>query len=339
MNKTLILNDFNYTHKRVTVLSSLAILLFSILVLFSNDTKAQQYKLLPDSCTYCHYLEYSPAFQMMYHSYYKPSYYYINPSDTIEIEGDNYQIIKFNAQSDTVQYIIQIGNKVYGRDHISDTANHLLMDFDTEVGDTIFNLKSVILGYPVHFANYPYYYAVVLEKDSIQNSLGNYVQFTRSNGHFQIDSWQTSVSEIVWFEKGLCTWSGGYLFNRILTSIDYGNYLYGTAVTCDPLYPNPNGTSCNNCIAEMTILNVNNIVNLPLKIFPNPTQNEFYISLENSNEPNLPFKIVDISGKIVLQSFANSNSAIDISNLPNGYYIVQVNVGEQFVSKSLIVNR
>jgi hypothetical protein len=86
-------------------------------------------------------------------------------------------------------------------------------------------------------------------------------------------------------------------------------------------------------------ISVNEILIDKISFFPNPTQNEFFISLENSNEPNLPFKIVDISGKIVLQSFANSNSAIDISNLPNGYYIVQVNVGEQFVSKPFIVNR
>ncbi len=308
-------------------------------LLLNNGLKAQQYKLLPDSCTYCHYLEYSPSFESMYNSRYKPNYYYINPADTIEIEGENYQIIKFNAQSDTVQYITQIGNKVYGRDHISDTANHLLMDFDSEVGDTIFNLKSVILGYPGYLGNYPFYYAEVLEKDSIQNSLGNYVQFMRLNGHFQIDSWQSYTSEILWLEKGLCTWNGGYLFNRELVDLDYGNYLYGTAVTCDPLYPNPNGTSCNNCITEMTILNVKSISSLPLKLFPNPTQNEFFITLENFNEPNIPFKIIDISGKEVLQSFANTNTAIDISSLPNGYYIVQVEIGEQVVSKSLIVNR
>jgi hypothetical protein len=76
-----------------------------------------------------------------------------------------------------------------------------------------------------------------------------------------------------------------------------------------------------------------------IHLFPNPTQNEFFISLENFNEPNLPFKIMDISGKVVLQSFANTNTAIDISNLPNGYYIVQVEIGGQYLSKSLIVNR
>jgi hypothetical protein len=79
--------------------------------------------------------------------------------------------------------------------------------------------------------------------------------------------------------------------------------------------------------------------NLDFQLFPNPAQNEFFISIENSNEPNLPFKIMDISGKVVLQSIANANAAIDITNLPNGYYIVQVQIGEQYVSKSLIVNR
>ena len=82
-----------------------------------------------------------------------------------------------------------------------------------------------------------------------------------------------------------------------------------------------------------------NVLPDKLNLYPNPTQNEFFISLENSNEPNLPFKIVDISGKEVLQSFANTNTAIDISNLPNGYYFVQVQIGEQYVSKSLIVSK
>ncbi len=86
-------------------------------------------------------------------------------------------------------------------------------------------------------------------------------------------------------------------------------------------------------------ISVNEILIDNISFFPKPTLNEFIISLENSNEPNLPFKIMDISGKVVLKSFANTNTAIDISNLPNGYYIVQVQVGEQVVSNPLIINR
>jgi hypothetical protein len=114
----------------------------------------------------------------------------------------------------------------------------------------------------------------------------------------------------------------------------YGQYSYSPYA--EIIYSNVGGITC----GSLYYLNTEELnLNSSLQLFPNPTQNEFFISLENSNEPNLPFKIMDISGKVVLQSFANTNTAIDISTLPNGYYIVQVQVGEQYVSKPLIVNR
>ncbi len=86
-------------------------------------------------------------------------------------------------------------------------------------------------------------------------------------------------------------------------------------------------------------ISVNEILIDNISFFPNPTQNEFFISLENFNEPNLPFKILDISGKVVLQSIANDNTGIDISTLPNGFYIVLVDVEKRKHTAPLIISR
>jgi hypothetical protein len=79
---------------------------------------------------------------------------------------------------------------------------------------------------------------------------------------------------------------------------------------------------------------------IELNLHPNPTQNEFSFHLsEPYNSQHINYSILDISGKKVLEGIRLSNVEIDVSSLPNGYYVVQVQIGEQFVSKSLIVNR
>jgi len=79
---------------------------------------------------------------------------------------------------------------------------------------------------------------------------------------------------------------------------------------------------------------------IELNLYPNPTQNEFTLKIsEQYNSKPLMYSILDISGKKVFDGIHLSNAEIDVSSLSNGYYIVQLQIGEQYVSKSLIVNR
>ena len=85
----------------------------------------------------------------------------------------------------------------------------------------------------------------------------------------------------------------------------------------------------------------NNIENYSISIYPNPAENQITI---NSNQ--LPIKqiaINDLEGRTILtknlfQNSLNSN-IIDVSNIPNGIYFINIksNIGEE--NKKIIINR
>jgi hypothetical protein len=77
-----------------------------------------------------------------------------------------------------------------------------------------------------------------------------------------------------------------------------------------------------------------------IHLYPIPTQNEVFISIdEQLNQDKFNFTIVDVLGKQVLSGTHIRNKPIDISSLPNGYYVLQVQAEERNVSKHLIITR
>jgi len=72
-------------------------------------------------------------------------------------------------------------------------------------------------------------------------------------------------------------------------------------------------------------LNVEETVELSIVLFPNPAQNE--LSIEGI-ESGL-FRIISLEGKIIKEGEINQ-SAIDVSNLRNGCYLVEVRSGNRF---------
>jgi len=77
--------------------------------------------------------------------------------------------------------------------------------------------------------------------------------------------------------------------------------------------------------------------NFNLKIFPNPTNNEFQLYVDNYTEP-FHFKVLDLSGKLINESWYVNNGDIIGLNLENGVYVIVVNCGERSISQKLIIN-
>lgn len=60
-----------------------------------------------------------------------------------------------------------------------------------------------------------------------------------------------------------------------------------------------------------------------LKVFPNPTNNDFIIITKNKN--GVGFSITDITGKIVLsKTFESDSSSVNTDNYPNGIYTISI---------------
>jgi len=75
----------------------------------------------------------------------------------------------------------------------------------------------------------------------------------------------------------------------------------------------------------------------PLQVYPNPSSESISFKL---NEASSQFTLVDITGKVVLQQNLNSGvQRVDISNLTNGIYIIQVRSEKSIYNGKVIIEK
>jgi len=89
-----------------------------------------------------------------------------------------------------------------------------------------------------------------------------------------------------------------------------------------------------------SVKNITQINQSAFKVFPNPNQGSFNISMDNPNIENLSFKIFDLRGKTVFTDFAkNLGSKINIKelNLHTGMYLLEVLSDDKSLGKSKII--
>ena len=74
-----------------------------------------------------------------------------------------------------------------------------------------------------------------------------------------------------------------------------------------------------------------------LNIYPNPARD--FVSIDYWGEEDMNIEIINIAGKKVRQySLKSGNNNLDISNLPNGVYIIKTTGLQSFIQQKLIVN-
>lgn len=78
---------------------------------------------------------------------------------------------------------------------------------------------------------------------------------------------------------------------------------------------------------------------IEFKVYPNPASEVINVELEKANG-NTDIRVIDILGKIVIQhSSFNMYSSIDISELQNGIYFLNVRLDNKTFTKKIIVNK
>ncbi|MBI3233372.1 MAG: T9SS type A sorting domain-containing protein [Bacteroidetes bacterium] len=72
---------------------------------------------------------------------------------------------------------------------------------------------------------------------------------------------------------------------------------------------------------------------------PNPTSSEVTIQLDGSIEPNSLLKIVDVSGKTLIEAkYTEMNQTIDVSHLKAGVYVVKIYInGQTIAAEKLLI--
>ncbi len=81
------------------------------------------------------------------------------------------------------------------------------------------------------------------------------------------------------------------------------------------------------------VVSINTIENV-ISFYPNPTSDILNINFESNQTAQM--RIVDISGKLFIQSELNQTNQIDLTNLPQGVYFININVdGKEYQNKMI----
>jgi hypothetical protein len=90
---------------------------------------------------------------------------------------------------------------------------------------------------------------------------------------------------------------------------------------------------------KLGVLSIKNI-ELPVNfnLYPNPATESITISIENGLDKNQKLRIIDVSGKLVMESYINSTQAIlDISKLKKGVYFVTLFTNKGQKTRKLVL--
>lgn len=74
-----------------------------------------------------------------------------------------------------------------------------------------------------------------------------------------------------------------------------------------------------------------------IEIYPNPTNSVVNIQLKSDPSENLIVKILDISGKIMIQKSFNAATTLDVSDFKKGMYIIVVENNTEIKTEKLII--
>ncbi|MBK8564854.1 MAG: T9SS type A sorting domain-containing protein [Saprospiraceae bacterium] len=75
-----------------------------------------------------------------------------------------------------------------------------------------------------------------------------------------------------------------------------------------------------------------------VSLFPNPAQNELFISLDTQAKGDYALSIVDMNGKLVkLVKLTTGQNKVGIENIPNGVYLAKVGNNQIIAFKTKFV--
>jgi hypothetical protein len=67
------------------------------------------------------------------------------------------------------------------------------------------------------------------------------------------------------------------------------------------------------------------VSNVEFSAYPNPCENQLTLIQSNNQVDRVSMKVLDVTGRVVINEvYWSSKHTIDTSNLPNGFYTVQL---------------
>lgn len=139
------------------------------------------------------------------------------------------------------------------------------------------------------------------------------------------DDWENFETDINYFSS-----EPPDSMNIVILSSDTSLFVEGSTLLIDNLF-----------IDEPVSINDYNHDDLESKIFiyPNPAKEFIYIDLADNKLENCSVKLIDLNGRIVIESVLRSNNnKIDVSHLSPGIYFIEIYDGLQKFLESIIIN-
>ena len=191
----------------------------------------------------------------------------------------------------------------------------LLYDFSVEEGDTIYSNAQVgYMAYPVVISNID---SVIL-----------------LDGTTRKRYWINGSLDEFWIEG---IGSQGGIFTPITDLIT--NY-YEPHLSCFKQYETTtylNNYSCDKCFCSLGTLikGINGLQN-EIQLIPNPASNYIKIDFELNMESSIT-RLFNSSGKLIESTLSNSFPVqLNIGNLPNGIYLIQIDTENKIFNKKFI---
>ena len=146
-----------------------------------------------------------------------------------------------------------------------------------------------------------------------QNNLVTYYKFNQGNSN-TINTSVNSATDAITANNGTLT---NFALNGTISNWKAGSPIT-TGNTCSPILSSGDFSVQSN-----------------IRIYPNPTQNQLTIQVENLT--NVGLQILDLNGRILMNQKLNSNTNfVDTSNLPSGIYLFTISSDEGSTTSKVV---
>jgi hypothetical protein len=86
------------------------------------------------------------------------------------------------------------------------------------------------------------------------------------------------------------------------------------------------------------------VEDVEFSVYPNPSNGQFTVESSNdTNSNDAVISVLDLNGRVVftkeIQNASRLNETIDVQNLTNGLYLLQIQQGASRTVKKIIINK
>ena len=79
-----------------------------------------------------------------------------------------------------------------------------------------------------------------------------------------------------------------------------------------------------------------------LTIFPNPGSGEFTLNYDIGKETSVSLEVFSVSGQLLMQdhiSGLSNQKTLDLSQFPNGIYLLKIKTDTKVMTKKIVINK